>query len=450
MLSTVLIANRGEIAVRVIRACHELGIRAIGVYSTEDRDSEAVRLADEAVCIGPGPARRSYLNIPAVIEAAKRTGATAIHPGYGFLSENPDFAEVCEANDLTFIGPPTGVMQQLGDKTSARQLMADAGLPMLPGSLRPLQEDAARRCAAEIGYPVVIKAAMGRGGRGVQPVLEPAEFSRRYRETRAVARTLLGDSRVYLERYLTSARHVEVQVLCDHHGEVRHLGERDCSVQRRNQKIIEEAPAPVLPRSLVEEMCEAAVRGARAARYVGAGTFEFLVDANSLNYYFMEINCRIQVEHPVTEMVTGCDLVAEQLLIAGGEHIEARGDGFETKGAAIECRINLEDPDRDFRPAPGLLTEFRPPGGPFVRVDTHGFAGYRASPAYDSLLAKLVVWAPERAIALSRMSRALSEFRISGPGVRTNADFLNSVVHDPVFREARHDTSLVGKMLSGT
>jgi acetyl-CoA carboxylase, biotin carboxylase subunit len=449
MLSTVLIANRGEIAVRVIRACHELGIRAIGVYSTEDQDSEVVRLADEAVCIGPAAARRSYLNIPAIIEAAKRTGATAVHPGYGFLSENPDFAEVCEANGLTFIGPPAGVMQQLGDKTSARQLMADAGLPMLPGSLRPLQEDAARRYATDIGYPVVIKAAMGRGGRGVQPVLEPAEFSRRYRETRATASSLLGDSRVYLERYLTSARHVEIQVLCDRHGGVSHLGERDCSVQRRNQKIIEEAPAPALPRSLVEEMGEAAIRGARAAGYVGAGTFEFLVDPD-LHYYFMEINCRIQVEHPVTEMVTGCDLVAGQLLIAAGEHIATVDGGHAPNGAAVECRINLEDPDRDFRPTPGVLTEFRPPGGPFVRVDTHGFAGYRASPAYDSLLAKLIVWAPERATALSRMSRALSEFRISGQGVHTTAGFLNSVLHDPAFREAKHDTSLVGKLLPGT
>ncbi|OLB79498.1 MAG: pyruvate carboxylase subunit A [Actinobacteria bacterium 13_2_20CM_2_71_6] len=449
MFRTVLIANRGEIAYRVARTARELGMRVVAVYSTEDANSAVVRYADDAVRIGPGPARKSYLNMAAIIEAARRTGAEAIHPGYGFLSENADFAEVCGANGITFVGPPPKVIGLLGDKTSARALMSDAGLPMLPGSIDPLDNVAqAQKVADEVGYPVIVKAAAGGGGRGMQVATERGEFAHKYHEARSAAQLLFGDGRVYVERYLAPARHVEIQVLCDTFGNAIHLGERDCSIQRRHQKLVEETPAPGLPDGLVERMGEAAVNGALAAGYVGAGTFEFLVDADG-NFSFMEVNCRIQVEHPVTEMVTGLDLVREQFLVAAGEPLTLTQDEVVRWGAAIECRINAEDPARDFVPTPGRLEEFVPSGGPFVRVDTHGYAGYRVSAAYDSLLAKLVVWGRDRDEALVRMRRALAEFTVTGPGIATTASFLGEVLDHPLFRTGRHHTGLVAEMLSG-
>jgi acetyl-CoA carboxylase, biotin carboxylase subunit len=439
MFRTVLIANRGEIALRVARTCRELGIRVVAVHSTEDRDGLLARFADEAVAIGPAPARRSYMYAPAILEAARRTGAEAIHPGYGFLSEDPDFAAACASEGLTFIGPPSGVVAALGDKTHAREILSAAGMPLLPGSLKPLADAAAaQRLADEIGYPVIIKAAMGGGGRGLRVVRASADFAEAYRETRAQALSLFGDSRVYVERYVPTARHVEIQILADTYGNVVHLGERDCTVQRRHQKLIEETPAPRLPRETVERMGRAAVDGARAAGYVGAGTFEFIVD-DAGDFHFLEVNCRIQVEHPVTELVTGIDLVAEQLRIAAGEPL-ALGE-VERRGAAIECRINAEDPARDFAPAPGTLTEFVPPGGPFVRVDTAAYQGGRVSPAYDSLIAKLIVWAPDREQAIARAARALAEFRIGGPGIATTAGFLAETVTSPEFRAGTHTTS---------
>jgi len=448
MFDKVLIANRGEIALRIARACRELGIRSVAVYSTEDRDSAVVSYADEAVHIGPAAARRSYLRIPSIVEAALRTGAQAVHPGYGFLSEEADFAQVCQDNDLTFIGPAPEVIAQLGDKTAARDLMARAGLPLLPGSLEPLRSaEEAHTLADSIGYPVIIKAAAGGGGRGMRVVERSADFVAAYRETRAGAKTLFGDPRVFVERYLASARHVEIQVLADSFGNVIHLGERDCSVQRRHQKLIEESPAPGLPPGLIEKMGTAAVDGARAAGYLGAGTFEFLLAPNG-EFTFMEVNCRIQVEHPVTEMVTGVDLVREQLLIAAGEPLSLTQADVTVRGAAIECRVNVEDPERAFAPAPGLLEEFVPPGGPFVRVDTHGFTGYRVPASYDSLLAKLLVWAPTREQARQRMDRALEEFRISGPGVHTTIDFLREVLQDRQFAAGEHDTGAVERIFS--
>jgi acetyl-CoA carboxylase, biotin carboxylase subunit len=448
LIRKVLIANRGEIALRVARACRELGIRTVAAYSTVDRDSAVVRYADESVHIGPGPAKRSYLSMPAIIESALRTGADAIHPGYGFLSEDPYFAEACAANGLTFIGPPAEVIAQLGDKVAARTLMADAGVPMLPGSLQPLRTvDEAKAVVDEIGLPVIIKAAAGGGGRGMSVVRTEAEFARAYRETTATAQALFGDGRVYVERYLDQARHVEIQILADAYGSVIQLGERDCSAQRRRQKLVEETPAPGLPAGIRQAMGEAAVRGARAAGYVGAGTFEFLVDPAG-QFYFMEVNCRIQVEHPVTEMATGVDLVTEQIRIAAGEPLRLRQEDVRACGAVLECRINVEDPDRGFVPTPGLLEEFVPPGGPFVRVDTHGFAGYRVPADYDSLLAKLVVWGPDRSVALDRMRRALAEFRISGPGVRTTAGFLAELISDEVFQRGEHTTSIVDDVLA--
>lgn len=446
MFDKILIANRGEIALRVARTARELGIRTVAVYSTPDRDSAVVRFADEAVHIGPGAPKRSYLNAAAVLESALRTGARAIHPGYGFLSEDPDFAEACAANGITLIGPPAPVLAALGDKASARSIMTAAGLPLLPGSTETLDWPEAHELADRIGYPVIVKAAAGGGGRGMTVVASSAEFVDAYRNTQASAAAIFGDSRVYVERFLPAARHVEVQVLADTHGNVVHLGERDCSVQRRHQKLIEETPAPALAEPIARRMGAAAVAGALAAGYVGAGTFEFLLDEDG-EFYFMEINCRIQVEHPVTEAVTGIDLVAEQIRIAAGIPLAVRQEDLRPNGVAIECRINAEDPDRDFAPTPGLLERFVPAGGPFVRVDTHAHAGYVVPPHYDSLLAKLVVWAPDRDQAIARMLRCLDEFAVSGPTVATTIPFLRRVLDDPRFRKAEHSTSFAERLL---
>lgn len=443
MFSTVLVANRGEIALRVVRACREAGIRSVVAYSTADRESAAVRCADTAVHIGPPAARSSYLSIPAIIEAARITGAEAIHPGYGFLSEDPDFAEICASQGITFIGPSPQVMQRLGDKAEARAAMAEAGLPVLPGSSGALTSAGeASGLAAEIGYPVILKAVAGGGGRGMRVVRDPADLPSAYTETRAHARAVFGDERVYLEKFVADARHIEVQILCDLYGTAVHLGERDCSVQRRHQKLVEEAPAPALDEVTRTAMCDAALRGALAVGYTGAGTFEFVVSPER-DFHLMEVNCRLQVEHPVTEMTTGIDLVHEQLRIAAGEPLRLRQEDITVRGCAIECRVNAEDPERDFAPTPGTLTEFVPPGGPFVRVDTHAYTGWRIGPDYDSLIAKSIVWAPDRDQARARADRALAEFRVVGPGVRTTIPFLRQIMARPEFAAATHTTALV-------
>lgn len=449
MLKSVLIANRGEIALRIARTCRELGVRTILAHSAADRDSAVARYVDETIQIGPSAARNSYLNAAAIISAALITGAEGIHPGYGFLSEDPDFADACEANGLTFIGPPAAVLAQLGDKALAREFAAGTGLPLLPGSNGALDSGAtAKGVAAKIGYPVIIKAVAGGGGRGMMVVREPGDFLRSYAETRATAQSVFGDPRVYVEKFLDAARHVEVQIMADRRGNVVHLGTRDCSVQRRRQKLIEESPPPGVPAEVLDRMSTAAAHCAREAGYVGVGTFEFVMDADH-HFYFMEINCRIQVEHPVTELVTGVDLVREQLAIAAGRHLSLRQDGIVCRGAAIECRVNAEDPERGFLPTPGVLDEFVPPTGPFTRVDTHGHSGMRITPYYDSLLAKVLVWAPDRDQAIARMDRALSEFYVTGRGVRTTIGFLRDVLGHPLFRTGQHATSLVDDILSG-
>jgi acetyl-CoA carboxylase biotin carboxylase subunit len=449
MISKILIANRGEIALRVIRACRELGIRSVAVYSTRDADSRPVRLADESVHIGPASAKHSYLNAAAVLQAALNTGADAVHPGYGFLSEDADFAEACQANGITMIGPPSEVMAVLGSKVSARALMARAGLPLLPGSTDPLDLAGAIALGDQIGYPLLIKAAAGGGGRGMDVALDVESLPEVFRRTQATAATLFGDSRVYAERYLRRARHVEIQVLADHHGHCIHLGERDCSMQRRHQKLVEESPAPNLPVELIDRMRQAAVDGAKAAGYQGAGTFEFLVDDQD-DFYFMEVNCRIQVEHPVTEMVTGIDLVAEQIRVASGEPLALKQSDVVPSGAAIECRVNAENPYRRFAPAPGTVTEFAPPGGPFVRVDTHAHPGYLVPPEYDSMIAKVIVWAPDRDGAINRMRRALAEFTLAGPGVHSTIRYLHDLIGSPAFRRVEHHTAYIDTLVPGS
>ncbi|MBB5802226.1 acetyl-CoA carboxylase biotin carboxylase subunit [Saccharothrix ecbatanensis] len=447
MFEKVLIANRGEIALRVARTCQEMGIRTVVAHSEADRDSAAVRFADESKCIGPAPVKGSYLNAAAVLTAALQTGAEAIHPGYGFLSEDADFADACARYGISLIGPDSELMAELGDKSSARVLMSKAGLALLPGSLEPLTVGRARVLADEIGYPVIIKAVAGGGGRGMSVVDSAADFTDAFVRTRAIGQTLFGDDRVYVERYLPTARHVEVQILADTHGRVIHLGERDCSVQRHRQKLVEETPAPRLPPGLADRMCRAATAAAASVGYTGAGTVEFLVDERG-EFYFMEVNCRLQVEHAVTEAVTGIDLVREQISVASGHALSLDQPDVDRRGVAIECRVNAEDPTLDFRPTASPITEFLPPGGPFVRVDSHAFAGYSVPPNYDSLLAKLVVWAPERDQAIARALRALREFRLGGPTLRTTADFLRRVLEHPKFAKAEHNTSLVRDIVS--
>ncbi|GAB2846314.1 acetyl-CoA carboxylase biotin carboxylase subunit [Lentzea nigeriaca] len=428
------------------RTCRELGIGTVGVHSSADADPRYLRHFDETVHIGPAPGARSYQSIPAVIEAALQTGADAIHPGYGFLSEDPDFAEVCATQGITFIGPRSEVMSELGDKSSARRIMRAAGLSLLPGSVEPSPTvEHARATANDIGYPVIIKASAGGGGKGMVVVNGDAELDEGYQRARRTARVVFGDERVYLERYLAKARHVEVQVLCDGQGNGVHLGTRDCSVQRRHQKLIEEGPAPALTPATADAMATAAVAAATKVGYSGVGTFEFLVDDRQ-NFYFMEVNTRIQVEHPVTEMITGVDLVREQLLVAAGHPLAITQQDIALTGVAVECRVNGEDPARDFVPTPGTLDRFDVPGGPFTRIDTHAFAGYVLGPHYDSLLAKVVVWAPDRETAINRMDRALAEFDIAGGGVATTIPFLRQVMAEPEFRKAEHDTGLVERM----
>ncbi|MDF5755376.1 acetyl-CoA carboxylase biotin carboxylase subunit [Spongiactinospora sp. TRM90649] len=445
----ILIANRGEIALRVARTCREMGIATVAVHSTADASAPFVAFADEAVCIGPPPSRRSYLYMPSLIEAALRHGADAVHPGYGFLSEDADFARVCAEHRITFIGPTPEVMERVADKAKVRALMAEAGLPVLPGSPGQVASAAeAERIAGEVtGYPVVVKAVAGGGGRGIAVAGSPAELRDAYRETVALARSLYGNGEVYLERYLPSARHVEVQVLCDRMGGAVHLGERDCSLQRRNQKLVEEAPAFGLSHARRAELGRHAVRGALSVGYTGAGTFEFLLAPDG-TATFMEINARIQVEHPVTEMITGLDLVREQIRVAAGEPLGYGQDEVRLDGAAVECRINAEDPDAGFRPTPGPLTTLDLPGGPGVRIDSGFVAGGTVPPYYDPLIAKLVAWGRTREQAIARAERALAETVVAGPGVRTTVPLLRRLLADPTFAEGSHTTRFVTDLLN--
>jgi acetyl-CoA carboxylase biotin carboxylase subunit len=448
MFEKVLIANRGEIGLRVARACRELGIKSVAVYSKADAESAVVRFADESVCVGPPAPGRSYLHIPNVIGAAEMTGADAIHPGYGFLSEDPFFAEICADHDITFIGPRPEVMEKVGDKAIARDLMQKAGLPLLPGTIEPVQTaDEAREIADSIGYPVIIKAVAGGGGRGMNVVRKPEDLARLYQTTRATAQAVFKDSAVYIERYLDAPRHTEVQLVCDGHGNGVYFFERDCSVQRRHQKLIEEAPSIHLSDEARRDIGERAVKGALSVGYTGAGTMEFLLDHDG-NLSFMEMNARIQVEHPVSEMITGVDLIQEQIRVAAGERLSVTQEEVVLEGHAIECRINAEDPDRDFAPAAGRLDVYVPPGGPWTRVDSHCYPGWTIAPFYDSLIAKLIVWAPDRERAIDRMQRALAEFSIDGRGIKTTIPFHQRVLADERFRSGDVSTDFVERFMA--
>jgi len=441
MFKKVLIANRGEIALRVIRACRELGVATVAVYSEADRESLHVRFADDDVCIGPPPARESYLKIPQLIAAAEITGADAIHPGYGFLAENAEFADIVRASNIVFIGPTAEQIRKMGDKAEARHLAQEAGVPIIPGSDGPLADaDDAVVVARELGFPVIIKAAAGGGGKGMRVAIDEEDFARHFQLARSEALAAFGNDAVYLEKYLARPRHIEIQILGDSFGRLIHLSERDCSVQRRHQKLIEEAPSPALTPELRAAMGEDAILLAKRIGYVGAGTVEFLLNGDG-RYYFMEMNTRIQVEHPVTEMCTGWDLVKEQIRIAAGEPLGIPMGGLPLRGHAIECRVNAEDPARNFQPCPGQITTFHPPGGPGVRVDTHIYAGYHVPPFYDSLLAKVIVHGHDRQEALARMHQALEGFIIEG--VTTTIPFLTRVMGHPAFRAGEVDTKFL-------
>jgi acetyl-CoA carboxylase, biotin carboxylase subunit len=446
MFSKVLIANRGEIAVRVIRACRELGIQTVVAHSEADRDSLPVLLADEAVCVGPPASERSYLNIPNLVSVALITGCDALHPGYGFLSENAYLAEVVEQVGLRFVGPPAGAIEMLGDKVAARRAMGRAGVPTIPGSDEALHrlEDAIE-AARGIGYPVMIKAVAGGGGRGIRAARDERELIRQFPIAQMEARTHFGNGGLYIERLMTDARHVEVQLVADHRGEVVALGERDCSLQRRRQKILEEAPSPALDEEQRRRIGGLAARGMQEVGYRNAGTMEFLLDRAG-NFYFMEVNCRIQVEHGVTEMVTGVDLVKEQLRVAAGEPLSVRQEDVRLEGHAIECRVTAENPSRGFAPDSGLIERFIPPGGPGIRVDTHCYSGYFAPPYYDSLLAKIIAWGRDRQEALARMDRALRETRLDG--VQTSIPYHLSLLADPHVRRGEVTIDFVAEHLA--
>jgi acetyl-CoA carboxylase biotin carboxylase subunit len=443
-VNKVLIANRGEIAVRILRACRDLGIPAVVAYSEADRDSLAVKLADEAICIGPAEARRSYLNQPALISAAMITGCDAVHPGYGFLSEDATFAEACAAHDLTFIGPRPEVLERFGSKYAVRRMLAANGLPTVPGSTGIVSDlrDALDQ-AAQAGYPVLLKPSAGGGGRGMRLVRSPREMETSLPLARSEAQAAFGDDSIYFEKWIEESRHVEVQVMVDQHGTGVHLGERDCSVQRRHQKIIEEGPSPAMDDAARERLRDLAVRSVVAAGYESAGTLEFLLDPDG-NFYFIEINCRIQVEHPVTEMITGLDLIAEQIRIAAGEPLSFRQEAIQFRGHAIEFRINAEDPGDNFSPQTGEIESLQLPGGPGVRIDTHLYPGYEVPPFYDSLLGKLIVWGEDREIALARSRRALGELEIVG--VKTNVPFHRGIIDKAAFLEARVSTNLLDRV----
>jgi acetyl-CoA carboxylase biotin carboxylase subunit len=437
MFKKVLIANRGEIALRVIRACRELGVQTVAVYSEADRESLHVRFADDDVCIGPPAGRESYLNIPRLIAAAEITGADAIHPGYGFLAENAEFAETCAASNITFIGPTPEQIRTMGDKATARRTAVAAGVPVVPGTPGPVEDpDEALAFAQQSGFPVIIKAAAGGGGKGMRVARDADEFVRNFTLARQEALSAFGNGDVYVEKFLLRPRHVEFQVLGDTQGNVIHVGERDCSVQRRHQKLIEEAPCPAMTPELRQRMGAAAVQAAKAINYVGAGTIEMLLDEDG-SFFFMEMNTRIQVEHPVTEQLYGVDLVKEQIRVAAGEPLSFT-ELPPMRGHVIEVRINAEDPQRNFQPSPGLIEVFHPPGGPGIRVDTHAYAGYRVPPFYDSMIGKLIVTAETRTAAINRMKWALDQFVVQGP--TTTIAFAGKLMNDPDFVRGEVDT----------
>ncbi len=446
--SKILIANRGEIALRILRTCEEMGISTVAVHSTIDRHALHVQLADEAVCIGDSPSSKSYLNIPNIIAAALTRNATAIHPGYGFLAENARFAEICADHQISFIGPSPEAMRAMGDKSTAKETMIRAGVPTVPGSEGLVMSDReAFRIARKIGYPVMIKATAGGGGRGMRLVREESELTKLFLAAQGEAEAAFGNPGVYLEKFIERPRHIEFQILADSYGNAIHLGERDCSIQRRHQKLLEEAPSPALTPELREKMGMAAVMAAKSINYVGAGTIEFLLDASGA-FYFMEMNTRIQVEHPVTEMITGLDLIAEQIRVAQGERLQLTQDQVILKGHAIECRINAEDPDRGFRPQPGRISGYLPPGGPGVRMDSHVYTDYEIPPYYDSLIGKLIVWGPNRDAAIKRMKRALRECAITG--VTTTLGFHQKILETPAFLKGEVYTNFVEQIMLST
>jgi acetyl-CoA carboxylase, biotin carboxylase subunit len=443
MLDKVLIANRGEIALRVVRACRELGVTSVAVYSDADEEALHVRHADEAVNIGPPPAGKSYLDVEAIIEAAKETGADAVHPGYGFLAENADFAAACLDAGLVFVGPSAEAIEKMGNKSAARRLAQEADVPVVPGSEESASADEAAETAEEIGYPVMVKAAAGGGGRGIRVAENEEELRKSFQVAKREAESAFGDGSIYLEKFLAGPHHVEVQVMADHEGNVIHLYERECSMQRRRQKVLEEAPSPGISNEVRERMCDAAVRLAREAGYANAGTVEFLVEGN--DFYFIEMNTRIQVEHPVTEMLTGVDLVKEQILVASGETLSLKQENVPFVGHAMEFRINAEDPDQDFMPSPGEITSLEVPGGPGVRVDSAIYQGYTIPPFYDSMVGKLVVWGLDREEAINRSGRALREYRLEG--IKTTIPLHLRLLEDDAFRSGEYHTCYLEELL---
>jgi acetyl-CoA carboxylase biotin carboxylase subunit len=446
MFRKILIANRGEIAVRLVRACREMRIQPVAVYSDADRGALHVRLAGEAYPIGPAPSLESYLVIEKIIDVAKRSGADAIHPGYGFLSENPAFAKACADAGIVFIGPSAQSMALMGSKVESRKAVAQYGVPMIPGTLDAVSGlDEALRIAAGLGYPVMLKASAGGGGKGLRFVASEREMNAAWRDTRAEAKAAFGDDAVYIEKFADKPRHVEIQVLADHHGNAIHLGERECTIQRRHQKVIEESPSPLMTPELRQQMGEAALRVVRAANYHNAGTVEFLVDS-SRNFFFLEMNTRLQVEHPVTEMVTGFDLVKAQIRVAAGEPLGLRQEDIQLRGAALECRIYAEDPENNFMPSPGAIQLLRTPSGPGVRDDSGVYEGWTVPVDYDPLISKLVTWAPTRSETIDRMQRALTEYHVLG--IRTNLAFFREVLDLPEFRAGDFDTSFIDRWLA--
>jgi acetyl-CoA carboxylase biotin carboxylase subunit len=447
LFTKVLIANRGEIAVRIIRACRELNIPTVAVYSTADRNSMHVLLADESVCIGEAAANQSYLNLANIISAAKNTGADAIHPGYGFLAENAYFAALCQTHDLKFIGPTAQVIEMMGDKVQAREVASQAGVPLVPGSSGAINSfEEARQVADKIGYPIMIKASAGGGGKGMRLAHNEASLKEALQTARLEAGTAFGNDEIYMEKYIEEPRHIEIQILADEHGNIVHLGERDCSLQRRNQKLLEESPSTLLDEELRTRMGTVAVELARAAGYTSAGTAEFLVDKNR-NFYFIEMNTRIQVEHPVTELVTGIDIVKEQIRIATGMPLTIQQEDVVLRGWAMECRINAEDPDHDFRPSPGRVERYYQPGGPGVRVDSSIYTGYTIPSYYDSMVAKLIVWGTDRDEAIARMKRALHEFTIEG--IKTTIPFHLQVLNNAFFQKGEVYTNFIQRRMIG-
>jgi len=444
--SKILIANRGEIALRILRTCEEMGIATVAVHSTVDKHALHVQLADEAVCIGPPTSSKSYLNIPNIISAALTRNAAAIHPGYGFLAENARFAEICADHQITFIGPTPAAMRAMGDKSTAKETMQRVKVPTVPGSVGLVADDrAALAIAREIGYPVMIKATAGGGGRGMRLVREPSELPKLFSAAQGEADAAFGNPGVYLEKFIEKPRHIEIQILADNYGNVIHLGERDCSIQRRHQKLLEEAPSPALSQKLRDQMGHAAIAAAKSINYTGAGTVEFLLDKSG-KFYFMEMNTRIQVEHTVTEMITGLDLIAEQIRIAQGEKLQIKQNQVILSGHSIECRINAEDPDRNFRPHPGIITGFLPPGGPGVRMDSHVYTDYEIPAYYDSLIGKLIVWGRDRPSAIRRMKRALRECAITG--VPTTLSFHQKILDSPEFLSGEVYTNFVEQFMN--